>query len=105
MPLLDHFSSELSRRRHCRSLFHAWTTMIAANLIHRLPPDYFAEPCAFFDIKIDPAAHEDDGPSNPPTEWTPPPPATRLPITLVTDVTQVKVYRHRAGKELLGAIE
>ena len=44
MPLLDHFHPPLSERRQWHSFHHAWATVIAFDLNHRLPTGYFADP-------------------------------------------------------------
>jgi hypothetical protein len=44
MPLRDHFHSPLDDLRHWEGLHGGWPMMIVANLRHRLPAGYFAEP-------------------------------------------------------------
>src|SRR5690348_14655378 len=105
MPLLDHFRSDLSRRRPWHSFHHAWATYIAADLNRRLPTGYFADPSAQFGIEIDVGAYEDEGAENPTNDWATPPPTMMMPITLVTDAVEITVYSRRAGPELIGAIE
>ncbi len=59
MPLCDHFHPPLSTRRHWHAFHNAWATYIAADLNHRLPEGYFAEPNVQFGIEIDVAAFEE----------------------------------------------
>jgi hypothetical protein len=105
MPLLDHFHPPLSERRKWHSFHHAWATMIAFDLNHRLPPGYFADPNVQYGIEIDVAAFEEDKSNPAPTSWTPPAPTMTIPITLITDIVEVQVYSSQAGPVLIGAIE
>jgi len=79
MALQDHFHPPLSTRRHWYAFHNAWATYIAADLNHRLPEGYFAEPNVQFGIEIDIATFEEDAqhfPSSPDTlqiAWEPPP--------------------------------
>ena len=81
MPLRDHFHPPLSERRKWHSFHHAWATVIAFDLNHRLPPGYFADPNVQYGIEIDVAAFE-EGEGNPElSSWTPPAPTMTMPIT------------------------
>jgi hypothetical protein len=105
MPLLDHFHPPLSERRKWHSFHHAWATVIAFDLNHRLPPGYFADPNVQYGIEIDVAAFEEGKVNATPSSWTPPAPTMTMPITLITDVVEVQVYSSQAGPVLIGAIE
>src|SRR5882724_7993960 len=105
MPLLDHFHPPLSERRKWHSFHHAWATVIAFDLNHRLPPGYFADPNVQYGIEIDVAAFEEAKVNGPPPIWTPPAPTMTMPITLITDIVEVQIYSSQAGPVLIGAIE
>ena len=63
MPLRDHFRPPLDDLRHWEGFHATWPVMIVAQLRHRLPPGYFAEPRVHLGstAEIDVASFEDDG--------------------------------------------
>jgi len=121
MALLDHFRPPLSVRRHWHAFHNAWATYIAADLNHRLPEGYFAEPNVQFGIEIgveQPLRNHRKYYDNPshgtvvaylPTAlrvgWTPPAPIQTVPFPLITDTVEVSVFSSEAGPTLVGAIE
>lgn len=104
MSLLDHFGPPLSRTRHWHSFHNAWATFIASELNRVLPPGYFAEPNVQFGVEIDVAAFE-GGNGGAAGGWRPPAPTLAVPMTLLTDVAEVRVYSEEAGPVLTAAIE
>jgi hypothetical protein len=110
MPLHDHFQPPLRLRRAWSSFHSAWATYLAADLNHRLPARYFAEPLVQFAIEIDVASwDEPGGPAReeplPPGSWVPAAPQRTLPLVPVTDSIEVRIFRHEGGPVLAGAIE
>lgn len=110
MPLHDHFNPELKLRRSWSSFHSAWATFLAADLNHRLPPRYFAEPLVQFAIEIDVASWDEaGGPARdeplPSGSWTPVAPQLTVPLVPVTDSIEVRIFRHEGGPVLAGAIE
>ena len=110
MPLLDHFHEPLSLRRAWTAFHSSWATFIAADLNHRLPPEFFAEPKVQFTIEIDVATWEDvGGPPRAKAEsaeaWLPSAPVLTLPLVPVTDQVEVHIIRREGGPVLAGAIE
>lgn len=104
MPLLDHFHPPLYGRRHWTSFHHTWAVTIAERLNEVLPPEYFAEPHVQFNIEIDVAAFEEMS-AAPTAPWTPPQPAMTLPMPLVTDSVEVRVFGGPDGPSLAAALE
>lgn len=111
MALQDHFHPPLSKRRHWHAFHNAWATYIAADLNHRLPEGYFAEPNVQFGIEIDVAAFEESpayAPSAPETcqqAWQPPPPEQTVPFEPVTEAVEVSIFQTEEGPMLTGVIE
>ncbi len=111
MALQDHFRPPLSKYRHWHAFHNAWATYIAADLNHRLPEGYFAEPNVQFGIEIDVAAFEDDALYAPSpsdtfqTAWTPPPPQQTVPFDPTTEAIEVNVFQTEEGPTLTGVIE
>jgi Protein of unknown function (DUF4058) len=110
MPLHDHFHAPLKGRRHWSSFHAAWATYIAEDLSERLPQGYIVEPLVQFAIEIDVATWEEpDGSPNEGArlaeEWAPSAPQMTLPLTIVTDVVEVKILRDEGGYVLAGAVE
>lgn len=110
MPLNDHFHPPLKGRRSWTSFHSAWATYIAADLNHRLPSGYFAEPLVQFAIEIDVASWEEPGGSAwedrlPAGSWQPSAPQLIVPLVPVTDVVEVRIVRHDGDNTLAGAIE
>ncbi len=111
MALQDHFHPPLSKHRHWHAFHNAWATYIAADLNHRLPEGYFAEPNVQFGIEIDVAAFEDDVqfvsvPQNTlQTTWEPPPPEQTIPFDPSTEAVEVSVFQTEEGPTLTGVIE
>ena len=110
MPLHDHFHPPLRLRRAWSSFHSAWATFLAADLNHRLPPRYFAEPLVQFAIEIDVASWDElSGPTReeplPLGAWLPAAPQRTLPLVPVTDSIEVRIFRHEGGPVLAGAIE
>ncbi|MEW6282006.1 MAG: DUF4058 domain-containing protein [Candidatus Eremiobacterota bacterium] len=103
MNLLDHFAPPLSRSRHWHSFHNAWATFIASELNRVLPPGYFAEPNVQFGVEIDVATFQESGNGGP--AWRPPPASLTLPVTLCTDVAEVRVYSEEGGPVLAAAVE
>jgi hypothetical protein len=105
MPLLDHFHPPLSERRQWHSFQNSWATVIAFDLNRQLPPGYFADPNVQFGIEIDVGTFEEEKAGNGTPSWVPPAPTMTIPMTLLTDVVEVRVFNSEAGPVLIGAIE
>jgi hypothetical protein len=111
MALQDHFHPPLSKHRHWHAFHNAWATYIAADLNHRLPEGYFAEPNVQFGIEIDVAAFEEApsySPSQPETlqqAWQPPPPEQTIPFEPTTEAVEVNIFQTEEGPTLTGVIE
>lgn len=111
MALQDHFHPPLSKHRHWHAFHNAWATYIAADLNHRLPEGYFAEPNVQFGIEIDVAAFEESPsytPSAPETlsqAWQPPPPEQTIPFEPATEAVEVSIFQTEEGPTLTGVIE
>lgn len=106
MPLRDHFHPPLSDRRHWHSFHHAWATYLAADLNHQLPDNYFAEANIQYGIEIDVATMEESPSGQQVASWSPPTgPVLTVPMTLITDVVEVQVFKQEGGPVLAGAME
>ncbi len=111
MALHDHFHPPLSKLRHWHAFHNAWATYIAADLNHRLPDGYFAEPNVQFGIEIDVAAFEEAVSYQPsPLEtlqqaWQPPPPDQTIPFEPTTEAVEVSIFHTEEGPTLTGVIE
>jgi hypothetical protein len=92
------------------SAFHnAWLTNLVRVLKPELPPDFYAEPTARFNIEIGMAALERltaGGPGGWQPTWESPPADSRVALALMTDELEVLVYEDAAGGlRLVGAVE
>jgi hypothetical protein len=121
MALQDHFQPPLSVRRHWHAFHNAWATYISSDLNQRLPEGYFAEANVQFGIEIDVATFEeaeteaprhtassagiDYPPTASSTEWSVPAPTHTIPMAILTDTVEVRVFNREAGPTLAGAIE
>ena len=111
MALQDHFHPPLSKHRHWHAFHNAWATYIAADLNHRLPEGYFAEPNVQFGIEIDVAAFEESSSYAPSAidtlqqAWQPPPPEQTIPFEPVTEAVEVSIFQTEEGPILTGVIE
>lgn len=107
MALRDHFRPPLSDKRHWHSFHNTWASIISLELSDILPPRFIAEANVQFGIEIDMAAFEDT--SEP--VWAesfgyhPPAPVRSLPLTLITDIVEVAIYRNEGGPELVAAMK
>jgi hypothetical protein len=104
--LLDHFHPPLKPLRQWNSFHHAWCTNMAASLNHIMPEGYFAENNIHFGIEVDVAglaiAHSVKESRS---AYALPPPTQTLPVTIISDVVEVLVYRSLGGPTLVAAIE
>jgi hypothetical protein len=106
VPLQDHFHPPLSLRRHWHSFHNSWATYLSSDLNRQLPPGYFAEPNVQFGIEIDVATYDEGRAGDAPASvWAPPEAPISVPIALVTDVVEVRVFDAEGGPTLAGAIE
>ena len=107
MVLQDHFRPPLSERRHWHSFHHAWCTYISSHLNQQLPPGYFAEANVQYGIEIDVATLEESGVAgtNFRSAWTAPAPSLTLPISINTDIVEIRVFDREGGPTLAGAVE
>ncbi len=118
MALHDHFHPPLSKHRHWHGFHNAWATYIAADLNHRLPEGYFAEPNVQFGIEIDVATFEECSPNvsgsvhenfpaskNLQIVWEPPPPEQTVPFEPATEAVEVSIFHTEEGPTLTGVIE
>ncbi len=116
MALQDHFHPPLSTHRHWHAFHNAWATYIAADLNHRLPEGYFAEPNVQFGIEIDVATFEENLPeplyelpenTNPKNalKWQPPAPSQTVPFQPVSEAVEISIFNQEEGPILAGAIE
>lgn len=111
MALQDHFHPPLSKHRHWHAFHNAWATYIAADLNHRLPEGYFAEPNVQFGIEIDIATfEEEDSYRQTPPEtihnvWQPPPPEQRIAFEPTWESAEVSIFQTEEGPTLAGVIE
>lgn len=105
--LHDHFRPPLSERRHWHSFHHAWCTYISSHLNQQLPVGYFAEANVQYGIEIDVATLEESGADSAGTSssWNAPAPSLTLPISISTDVVEIRVFDREGGPTLAGAIE
>lgn len=119
MPLLDHFHSPLSGRRHWEGFHGGWASAISDFLNEVLPPDYFAEFQVKFgtSIEVDVATFAENGliaPTGGPNGntktiahkqvWSPPAPAAVMPAFFPDDI-EVQIFSSEAGPTLVAAIE
>ncbi len=123
MGLRDHFHPPLSERRHWHAFHNAWATYIAADLNHRLPEGWFAEPNVQYGIEIDVAAFEEEPSEEEPSgespygsdkkplpkssdvKWTSPPPAQSFPFQPAAESVEIAVFNSEGGPLLAGVIE
>ncbi len=111
MMLLDHFHPPLSKHRHWHSFHNAWATYLAADLNHRLPEGYFAEPNVQFGIEIDIAAFKAEDSlqlaqlCNTPCPAWPPQPDCAVPFEPASEVVEVNIFESEDGPKLTGVIE
>lgn len=111
MPLLDHFHPPLSLQRHWHAFHNSWATYISSELNRQLPQGYFAEANVQFGIEIDVADFGErngvaGGTHSPgPPAWLPPQPTLTVPIALVQDIVEIRIFQDEGGPELAGAIE
>jgi len=107
--LLDHFNSPLADRRHWEGFHHAWATLLALDLMSRLPAGWFAEPNIRFGVEVDVAVMDKDNvvfdTTSKPGEPTPLPSVMTIDFPFTTDIVEVKVFRNEGGPELAGVIE
>jgi hypothetical protein len=116
MPLLDHFHPPLSNDISWESFHSNWATKLADSLSSLLPVEYRAEEHVHFgpSVEIDVATFERSSarptrrkPTAPlpmASVYTPPPATDSLPAVFL-DTFEVLLFRTRAGKTLVGAIE
>jgi len=112
VALQDHFHPPLSVHRHWHAFHNAWATYIAADLNHRLPEGYFAEPNVQFGIEIDVATFEEseleDEKNFQPAKtchWQPPAPTQSIPFQPVSEAVGITIFNQEQGTTLAGAIE
>lgn len=112
MTLQDHFHPPLSTYRHWHAFHNAWATYIAADLNHKLPEGYFAEPNVQFGIEIDVATFEEPlfelpkhEASRHSLQWQPPVPTQTLPFQPISEVVEISIFNQETGPILAGAIE
>jgi hypothetical protein len=109
MTLLDHFHPPLRTVRQWHSFHHAWATFIASERNRLLPVGYAAEPNIWYGAEIDVAAFEHNAPGeglpDSFSRWDGPPPAQTIPLTLITDVAEVRILGPDSPLLLAGAIE
>ena len=126
MPLLDHFDP--SSRVPWHSFHHAWASVIAFDLNHKLPQDYAAAPSIQHRKEIDVAVTDystltvgrslresavveyqavlsDQPARNHPQTWTAPPPLRSISFDVIDVIFEVLVYETFGGNVLVGAIE
>jgi hypothetical protein len=109
MPLLDHFHPPLSLRRDWHAFHHAWVCNLAFALNDQLPESYYAEPNIHFGVEIDVGAVEDpllavaSQPTSP--TWAAPAPQLTIPLPMIEDIVEVRVFDRAAGPVLAAAIE
>src|SRR5690349_15002705 len=105
MILHDHFRPPLSLRRHWHAFHNAWCTYLASHLNDQLPEGYFAEPNVQFGIEIGVAAWEESPEALPfsPQGWVSPAPTQTVPLSLLSDVSEILVFDREGGPVLAGA--
>lgn len=116
MPLLDHFHSPLSQRRHWDSFHGAWAEAIARQLNDGLLPSrYVAEARVALggQVEIDVATF-DEGPTEAAAPsgdatvavWAPPRPTATAALDFgALDLIEVQIFNEAEGPQLVGAVE
>jgi hypothetical protein len=122
MPLLDHFRPPIKNRLPWESLHSGWIAGLAERLNALMPPDFVALDRMRIDggLEIDiGAVEEHEAESSPgvngtiggsntvatlPAIYTPPPATGTAPFNF-PDIVEVRVYRDRDERKLVGAIE
>jgi hypothetical protein len=117
MPLRDHFRPPLDDRRHWEGFHAGWPMMIVANLRHKLPPGYFAEPRVRLgtSAEIDVGSLEDESEVSAVSEgnggvatavWAPPRPTFAVTTDWpAQDLYEVQVFDERSYRRLVAAVE
>jgi hypothetical protein len=98
MPLLDHFGPPLHPRHRWESFHSNWATRLADGLNDLIPDEFSVEEC----ILNGPSAEIDVDIFAGAVRW--PTPIASVPATFL-DTFAVRVFRMRAGKTLVAAIE
>ena len=120
MPLLDHFHPPIEERYAWESFHAGWATHISEDLNARLPAEFIAMERihAGVSAEVDVGTFElatavgqtANGPAQGsatatmPATWSPPTPARTI-ATVFVETFEVLVFRSRAGRTLVGAIE
>ncbi len=116
MPLLDHFNPPLYPQHHWESFYANWATRIADSLSSIVPAEYMVEeyvhlgPSEELDIATferplaDRSSTDTDGTGIFAAPYAPPRPTQSVP-SVFADTFEVLVFRTRAGKTLVAAIE
>lgn len=107
MPLLDNFRPPLSLRRHWHAFHNSWATYLASHLNSELPEEFFAEQTCSSGLRsMSPGSMTVLGrPKLPASSWTVPQPTATLPLTILSDVIEVLVFRQEGGPILAAAME
>ncbi|MGH7134476.1 MAG: DUF4058 family protein [Pirellulales bacterium] len=102
MPLRDHFRPPLGDRRRWEGLHAGWPTMIVANLRHKLPSGYFAEPR----VNLGTTAGTDVGAFDEGGEPVSPRPTIAVSSDWPSqDLYDVQVFNERRRSRLVAAVE
>src|SRR5438045_900952 len=118
MPLRDHFRPPLDDHRHWEGLHATWPVMMVAQLRHKLPPRYFAEPRVHpaSSAEVDVATFEDErhglsesiggnGKAGVATAiWAPPRPTLSVATDLPAQASYgVRIYDEKRHSRLVAA--